>query len=174
MEICLKTITTTTPDTLMEVLDCYLEAVSFQKEVFGDTWLPEDLNKITGDIQKEEHMTLRICGAIAAVFTASKEGGPLWAHQHISKAMYLRRVVITPPFRGQQVFLEVLDWCDVVMRNAGVSVVRMETWDHNHKLIQYYKQFGFYQTGSSIWKAADSGLPTDEKIALLERNIEPN
>jgi ribosomal protein S18 acetylase RimI-like enzyme len=79
-------------------------------------------------------------------------------------AVYLHRIVVNPAFKGQKLFGRILDWTFDHARQKGLSAIRMDTWDNNPALIDYYKSFGFSFIGHYV-------TPDNPELPAHNRNL---
>jgi GNAT superfamily N-acetyltransferase len=98
----------------------------------GHTWIVED-----GDIP------------VASVSITNKGNGLLWQPGELrTRAVYLHRLVINRKYAGIGLGAAILDWAAHYGRRAyRAKVVRIDVWQDNLRLHDYYRRRGFTPPG---------------------------
>lgn len=99
----------------------------------------------------------------------------IWRDRDQNDAIYLHRIVVNPNFRGQKQFQHVLLWAKQFAHANHLRFIRMDTWADNHRIIDYYKSFGFRFVGNCQTTDVPE-LPIQNRnlnLALLEIELTP-
>ena len=88
--------------------------------------------------------------------------------------MYIHRIVTNPEFRGRRYVPAITEWAKNHAREKGLRFVRMDTWNDNRKLLDYYQNCGFKFVGTIAPEESDT-LPAHYRgliLALLEIDLQ--
>ncbi|MEO6759005.1 MAG: GNAT family N-acetyltransferase [Saprospiraceae bacterium] len=89
-------------------------------------------------------------------------------------AIYLHRIVTDPRFRGQNMVAKIVTWAREYGKIQGKKYLRMDTWNENLRLKEYYLAAGFDYLGA-VTPTDFSALPSHYagiSLALFEMVIE--
>lgn len=151
--------------------ELYYEAAKYQLRCSGLCWNTDDIKKVQGDISEEKHLTLRNQDTLAAAFTLGDVPVAGWPLSKSEGAVYLRRIVIAPKYRGKGIMEKILYLASMQAAYKGLHFVRLETWGQNEKLLAYYNHMGFKLV--HLFRADDiqSIYPEGTSIALMEFDV---
>lgn len=125
------------------ILKLYDLAIEFQKTVFDKTWLPFDQKMLEKEIAEKRHWKIVIDDQIACIFSITFADPLIWKEKDSDSAIYIHRIVTNPEFRGQKFVPKIVDWACEYFKSIGKTLIRMDTWGDNQKLIDYYVNCGF-------------------------------
>ncbi|MBX7169931.1 MAG: GNAT family N-acetyltransferase [Pyrinomonadaceae bacterium] len=126
-----------------QILKLYDLAIEFQKTVFDKTWLPFDQKMLEKEIAEKRHWKIVINDQIACIFSITFSDPLIWKENDSDSAIYIHRIVTNPDFRGQKFVPKIVVWTRDYVRSIGKTLIRMDTWGDNQKLIDYYVECGF-------------------------------
>ncbi len=155
-----------TNEDLEEIFRLYDLAIEFQKTKFDKFWLPFERQFIEREITEKRHWKITIDEEIACVFSINFDDSLIWKDVRGDEAVYLHRVAVNPDFRGTKFFPTIVEWLRGYAKKLGKQFVRMDTWDDNEKLINYYVNCGFDFLGVTIPAKTESLPKHYEAISL--------
>lgn len=126
-----------------EIVRLYDLAIEFQKKVFDKSWLPFEREFIETEIAGKRHWKILIDDEIACIFSIAFEDPLIWKERGFDPAIYIHRIAVNPHFRGRKFVPEIVGWAKDYAKSLDKKFVRMDTWDDNQKLIDYYTGCGF-------------------------------
>jgi GNAT superfamily N-acetyltransferase len=124
---------------------CYLfrEAIAYQERKGYPIYRTEDREVHAADISAERHFKVVKEDVIAGMFSIHYSDPVIWGKRDAVGGLYLHRIVVNPVFKGRRLFQFVMDWAIERCKVEGIPFLRMDTWDHNPDLVDYYETFGF-------------------------------
>ena len=124
---------------------CYLfqEAIKYQKKHGYPEYRWDERTIQEEYIKKQQHYKLIKEGQIAAIFNVQFSDKEVWGELDKGDSIYLHGIVVNPHFKGQKLFSKILAWSIQLAREKKRSSIRMDTWDDNPNLTNYYLDFGF-------------------------------
>lgn len=126
-------------------LACQLfdEAIKWQKRKGYPVYRNNDREAQKADIKKKQHYKLMDENEIAAIFSVWYADEGVWRSRDNNDSIFLHRVVTNQKHKGLRIFQYILDWSIQHAQNEKRQYIRLDTWDDNPPLINYYKSFGF-------------------------------
>ena len=166
-------IVNTTKEDLPMVLHLFQQAMDLQGKNGYKVWSSIDKAGLERDIEKGLQYKIVKGDDTLCIFSIQHNDPFIWREKDKNDAVYLHRIVVNPEFKGQKQFEKVLNWTKGFAKENSLRFVRMDTWADNHKIIDYYKSFGFrfvenYKTGDA------PQLPVQNRnlnVALLELEL---
>lgn len=163
----------TTKSDLPEVLRLFGQAMNLQGKNGYKVWSSIDEVALERDIESGLQYKIVQGKDILCIFSIQFSDPIIWRDRDQNDAIYLHRIVVNPNYKGQRQFEKVLNWTIQQASTLNLNFVRMDTWADNHKLIEYYKSFGFKLI--EYYKTPDSAeLPIQNRnleVALLELSM---
>jgi len=160
----------TVPADLEFIYNLFDHSIAYQEKKGAPVWRGYDKGALVKDIKEGNQYKIVIQSEIAIVFSVCYSDAVIWREMENGTSIYLHRIVVNPAFKGQKLFGKILAWTVEHARQKGLATVRMDTWDNNPSLIDYYKSFGFTFIGRYV--TPDSlELPAHNRklpIVLLE------
>jgi hypothetical protein len=156
------------------IYNLFEEAIRFQKDNHYIGWNNYDKEFIKADVDQGLLMKIaNVNGDVLAIFCICYTDKLIWRDREQGDALYLHRIVLNRSFQGVKIFNVVLSWSIEHARIQEKRFVRMDTWAENHKLIDYYKGYGFRLIEN--YKTQDTpDLPIQHRnlnVALLEFTV---
>lgn len=149
------------------------EAMVYQEKNNYPVWNGYDKAVLVNDIDHQLQYKLLKAEEIAYVFSICYTDKIIWRERDIGDSIYLHRMVVNRKFKGQKIFLKVLNWMKEYCKDKDLRFLRMDTWADNPKIIDYSLSCGFYTVG--YFKTPDTEeLPVQQRnnnIVLLEMEI---
>jgi ribosomal protein S18 acetylase RimI-like enzyme len=165
------TIVPASPNDLPRIYNLFEEAIRFQKDNHYIGWNNYDSDFIRADV--DQGLLFKIVNEnadVLAIFCICYTDKLIWRNREQGDALYLHRIVLNRVFQGMKIFNTVLKWAIVHASTLRKKFVRMDTWAENHKLIDYYKGYGFQVI--ELYTTSDTpALPIQHRnlhVALLE------
>jgi len=163
----------TTKDDLNTIFWLFEQAMELQGKNGYKVWEEIYRTALQKDIDQKLQYKILNDNDILCIFSIQHNDSFIWRHRDKNDAIYIHRIVVNPAFRGQRQFQKVLNWVKQFARQNNLKFVRMDTWADNHKIIEYYKSFGFefienYKTANA------TELPIQNRnldVALLEMKL---
>ena len=119
------------------------EAIKYQKRKGYPSYVIVDREAIKKDIEMGRHYKLISQNEIGCVFSITYSDKMAWREKDRDKAIYLHRILVNPKHKGQMHLGKIMNWTTQLAKQQGIERIRLDTWDHNPDLINYYKRFGF-------------------------------
>jgi len=119
------------------------EAIKFQKRKNYTVWKGYDKKALEKDVEKGLQYKIVANGEILCVFSVCYSDKIIWRDKEQGNAIYIHRAVVTPKHRGQKLFAKILKWTINCATAKSLDYIRMDTWDDNPNIVEYYKKFGF-------------------------------
>jgi putative methionine-R-sulfoxide reductase with GAF domain/GNAT superfamily N-acetyltransferase len=134
-----------TTDDSAEILECLASAFapfreSYTPEVFLDTVLSPDTVQ-----QRLRGMDI----FVAARTNGSLIGTIAYKVEHAGEG-HLRRMVVSPEWHGSLVAAELLARAEEELRNAGCSMITLDTTQPLRRAVRFYEKHGFQPTGRVV------------------------
>jgi hypothetical protein len=167
------TIIQATLQDLPMIYNLFEDAMLFQKQNNYIGWKSYDKNFVLADIENKLLYKILLGNNTLCIFSICHHDELIWREKENGDAVYLHRVVLNQCYKGEKVFMLVLEWTKNFAQERKLKFIRMDTWADNEKLITYYKTYGFkvienYTTPDS------TQLPLQHrnlKVALLELKL---
>lgn len=140
------------------------ESIEYQEKIGVPVWRNYDQKAIERDIREGNHYKLVIDDQMAIAFSVAYRDKVIWRHHDNNDSIYLHRIVVNPQFKGRRLFGEILTWSLDHIKSKGLLHVRMDTWQVNTRIIEYYKTFGF-----SV--VEDFTTPDSEELPVHNRKL---
>ena len=142
---------------LPEMLGIYARARDYQIKV-GQAAYPLFKSEDFEDAIKEgTFYKIVINEKSAAFFNIGLEDELIWDKRENHCSVYLHRIVTHPDFKGKNLMQTVTDFATGFAKTHNRSFVRMDTWNNNEPLKNYYLKFGFQIVGTRL-------LPKDSRL----------
>ena len=138
------TILPSTPSDIDTLFWFYDQAIAYQKKVFNKSWLGFDHEMVEKEIREGRQFKIIVEGVVACVFVITHNDPVIWKEMDKDPAIYLHRIVTHPEFRGQGFVSAIVDWARNFAKTHHKDYIRLDTWADNHRLIDYYKDCGFF------------------------------
>ena len=119
------------------------EAIAYQKRKGYPVWRGYDKEVLAKDRLEQRQFKIVINQEIACIFSICYEDPLIWQERDQDDAIYLHRIVVNPKYKGQQQFGKIMAWAIQHAREKNRAYLRMDTWDDNPPLVDYYKKFDF-------------------------------
>ena len=141
MAIVIKNTSIEELDRSCEIMD---KGIAFQKRKGHPHYLTNDRQFHERDILLGQHYTVYVDGEVGGIFSLSFNDKVIWRDKEKGDAVYLHRIITKDEFKGQRLLQHIIDWTIRYTRNQKRKYIRLDTWDNNPPLVDYYKSFGFY------------------------------
>jgi ribosomal protein S18 acetylase RimI-like enzyme len=166
------TIAPCTPEDIDTLFWFYDQAIAYQKQVFNKNWLGFDRTMVEQEIREGRHYQIIVEGQVACVFLITHNDPVIWKELDLDRAVYIHRIVTHPGFRGRGFVSAIIAWAKDFCRENNRDYVRMDTWNDNHRLIDYYISCGFFFVRETKLESTE-GLPSHYMwdLALLEIRV---
>ncbi len=156
------------------IYELFESAIRFQQENGYTGWKVYDKARLQADVREGLLFKVLKGTAISGIFSICYSDPLIWREKERGDALYLHRAVLNRTFKGEKIFVQMLDWAIATARKKGLRYIRMDTWASNEKIIGYYKSYGFvfienYTTPDT------TALPEQHRnlhVALLELSLE--
>ncbi|HEY0029347.1 MAG TPA: hypothetical protein VGC65_01215 [Bacteroidia bacterium] len=86
---------------LPDIFKLYDQAITFQKKVSDQHWLPFDPALVKREIEENRQWKIVIGGEIACIFCIAYSDPLIWGDRDKEPSIYLHRIVTNPAFRGK-------------------------------------------------------------------------
>jgi ribosomal protein S18 acetylase RimI-like enzyme len=121
------------------------------------------------EIDENRQWKILINNKIACVFAVTYNDAIIWKEKDEQHSIYIHRISVNGKFRGYGFVNIIINWAKEHCKTHQKEFIRMDTLEHNRKLINYYVKCGFKHT-ETIKIDALQGMPVHYKgsLALLE------
>ena len=163
----------TTLDDLEFIYKLFDQSIEYQESKGFPAWRGYDKETLISDVKKGEQYKIVIDAQIAIAFSVCYSDAIIWREMEKGSSIYLHRIVVNSAFKGQKLFGKIMEWSLDHARRKKLSSLRMDTWDNNPSLIDYYKSFGFTFIESYVTPDSPE-LPVHNRklpIVLLEIRV---
>ncbi|MBX2829342.1 MAG: GNAT family N-acetyltransferase [Flavobacteriaceae bacterium] len=149
------------------------DAIAYQKQKGYPEYRSNDREGVKQAIADGMHYKMLIDGKLACVFNVVYNDRPIWRDKDQDDAIFLHRVITAQEFKGRRLFGQILEWAIDLAQSKNRPFVRMDTWDDNPNLVNYYKTFGFEVVEHFVAPYDPMVSPNcwGNKVVLLEYRI---
>ncbi len=142
---------------LPEMIDIYAYARDYQIKAGQSTFPVFESEDFEKDISASAYYKIVKAGITAAIFYIGFEDELIWDERENYCSVYLHRIVTHPDFKGKNLMQTVIDFALSFAKKHNRRFVRMDTWNNNEPLKNYYLKFGFQIVGMRT-------LPNDARL----------
>lgn len=128
---------------LEQIFDLFDHSIAYQEKNSFPVWKNYDKKAIIKDIEDKSQCKILIDSQIAIVFSVCYADKVIWRELDKGNSIYLHRIVVNPEWKGRKLFGLILDWTIKHATQMGLTSIRMDTWEANPTIVNYYKNFGF-------------------------------
>ena len=156
-----------------KIFSLYKIATEFQKTKSSIHWQEFKIDLIKKEILENRQFKITIDGKIVCIWAITYDDALIWEEKDKEPSIYLHRIVTSPNFRGQNMLKKVIEWAKIFALANNKQYLRLDTFDENKALVNYYIQNGFDYLGFMQMKKSDN-LPAhyeNAKLALLQMKI---
>ncbi len=149
---------------LPQIIQWFEDSIAYQVSKGYPTWGKYDKDVIARDITGNNQYKVVNENGAGIVFSVVYTDKIIWREKDDGQSIYLHRIVVNPAFKGQKLFGHILDWAKDHIKQKGLKNIRMDTWQDNPVIINYYKSFGFKEIENYT-------TPDDERLPVHNRNL---
>lgn len=132
-----------TQSDLDEICRMFDKAVAYQKSKGYPVYKNKDRAGVEMCIKNKLHLKIVENNAIACSFSIAYSDPDIWREKDQEPAIYLHRIITDQKYKGQKLFTLVLEWTKRLAMKNNISKIRLDTWNFNPPLVEYYQSFGF-------------------------------
>ena len=133
-----------TPLTDLEVIFRFFDqSILYQEQKGYPVWRDYDKDAIVRDIENKNQYKVLVGKEPGILFSVCYSDKVIWREREKGDAIYLHRIVVNPVLKGQKLFGVILEWVIKHATQKGLQYIRMDTWQANPNIIEYYKAYGF-------------------------------
>jgi ribosomal protein S18 acetylase RimI-like enzyme len=141
------------------VMDLLREARGWHQQQGVEAWREFDVARIAADIDAGRVYVARSTADVCGTVTLMESDAQVWAEEQ-GDAIYVHKLAVSRNLAGRGIGTEVLRWARGAARQKGKRWLRLDTWDGNRKMRDYYERQGFRHVRDQYF-APDSPLPAD-------------
>ena len=134
------------------------EARTWQRESGVDVWRPFETSRIEQDLWAGFVFIAKTPEGVCGTVTLTDSDPLVWDED--GSALYVHKLAASRSVRVPGVGARLLRWAEDVARQRGKRCLRLDTWDGNRKMREYYERYGFRHVRDRYF-AEDSPLPHD-------------
>lgn len=157
-------IVNTQMEDLPSIVQWFDASIQYQVRKGYPTWGNYDQGAVMRDIKDGNSYKVVNDQGAGIVFSVVYADKIIWRHHDDGKSIYLHRIVVNPEFKGQKLFGEILNWAKDEVKKKGLTHIRMDTWQNNPVIKDYYKSYGFEEV-------EDYTTPDSEELPAHNRNL---
>lgn len=135
------------------------EARSWHQQQGVEAWREFDVTRIAADIEAGRVTLARSASRACGTVTLMQSDGLVWAEE-AGDALYVHKLAVARRDAGLGIGAQLLRWAQGAARQRGKRWLRLDTWDGNRKMRDYYERQGFRHVRDQYF-APDSDLPAD-------------
>jgi len=124
-----------------------------------DAWREFDAARITADIDAGRVYLARMDSELCGTVTLVDSDALVWAQER-GDELYVHKLAVARRCAGLGIGAEILRWAQGLARQRGKRRLRLDTWDGNRKMREYYERQGFRHVRDQYF-APHSPLPPD-------------
>lgn len=147
------------PNDLDAVMSLLHEARKWQRRRGVDEWRAFDPNRVAADIAEGRVFVARSGAAVLGTVTLLESDALVWGTDP-RRAIYVHKLASSRRADGRGVGAIMLQWVQGFARRGGMDCVRLDTWDENPRMREYYERQGFRHVRDEFFPQ-DSPLPDD-------------
>jgi len=144
---------------LEAVMGLLREARSWHERQGVDAWREFDTARIAADIAAGRVHVARTEGTVCGTVTLMDSDGLVWGEEQ-GDELYVHKLAVARRLAGRGIGAQILRWAQGSARERGKHRLRLDTWDGNRKMREYYERQGFRHVRDKYF-APDSPLPAD-------------
>jgi GNAT superfamily N-acetyltransferase len=144
---------------LEAVMDLLREARRWHEAQGVDMWREFDTARIAADIDAARVYVARAGNAVCGTITLVETDGLVWGEER-GDELYVHKLAVARDHAGRGIGAQILRWARGYARDRGKHRLRLDTWDGNRKMRDYYEREGFRHVRDQYF-APDSALPAD-------------
>jgi GNAT superfamily N-acetyltransferase len=144
---------------LEAVMGLLREARSWHEKQGVDMWREFDTVRIAADIDAGRIYVARAGAEVCGTITLVETDGLVWGEEQ-GEELYVHKLAVARRHAGRGIGAQILGWAQCLARERGKRWLRLDTWDGNRKMREYYEQQGFRHVRDKYF-APDSPLPAD-------------
>jgi GNAT superfamily N-acetyltransferase len=143
-------------DAVMRLLN---EARAWHRALGVDAWREFDRSRIAADIEAHRVFLASGQAGVCGTITLFESDTLVWGADD-AQALYVHKLAVRRDVAGQGIGAAILRWAQDEARSRGRRCLRLDTWDGNRRMRQYYERQGFRHVRDQFFPA-DSPLPAD-------------
>ena len=144
---------------LEAVMSLLREARGWHEKQGVDAWREFDTARIAADIAAGLVYVARAGSEICGTITLLETDGVVWGEER-GDELYVHKLAVARRHAGLGIGAEILRWAQGLAVQRGKRRLRLDTWDGNRKMRDYYERQGFRHVRDEYF-APDSPLPAD-------------
>jgi len=144
---------------LEAVMGLLREARSWHEKQGVDMWREFDTARIAADIDAGRVYVARAGGDTCGTITLVESDGLVWGEEQ-GDELYVHKLAVARHLAGRGIGAEILRWAQRLALERGKRRLRLDTWDGNRKMREYYERQGFRHVRDQFYPE-DSPLPAD-------------
>jgi GNAT superfamily N-acetyltransferase len=147
------------PADLEAVMGLLREARSWHQKEGVDMWREFDSARIAAEIDAGRVYVARAGSDVCGTITLVESDELVWGEER-GDELYVHKLAVARRHAGLGIGAEILRWAQHLARERGKRRLRLDTWDGNRKMREYYERQGFRHVRDQFYPA-DSPLPAD-------------
>jgi GNAT superfamily N-acetyltransferase len=141
------------------VLELLREARAWHEQQGVDVWREFDRARIAADVTAGCVYVARNDVGICGTVTLVDSDALVWGEER-GDELYVHKLAVARAQAGRGIGAAILRWAQQLARERGKRRLRLDTWDGNRKMRDYYERQGFRHVRDEFF-APDSELPAD-------------
>lgn len=144
-------------DAVMKLLS---DARRWHREKGVDVWQAFDPVQIGKDIREGRVFVAQAGGLVCGTVTLVDRDALVWGRDERGDALYIHKLASSRASAGTGIGERLIDWARGEARRRGRKWLRLDTWNGNRGMREYYEGQGFRHVRDEFF-APDSPLPAD-------------
>ncbi len=162
-----------TPADIETIFTLYDAAIAYQKKHFHLHWLTFSREKVLNEIAQKTHWKMVVDGVIGCIFSVTYNDADIWFEKDKEPSLYIHRIAVNPQSRGAGFVPNIITWAKQYAILTGKKYVRIDAFNDNTKLIDYYVRCGFTYVGAVAPLITETSPPhyVGIKLGLMEIEV---
>lgn len=149
-----------TKDDLGAVLRLLSDARQWHQDQGVDVWQAFDPGQIGKDISAQRVFVAKIAGSTCGTITLVESDPLVWGRDEQDDAIYIHKLAASRTMVGMAIGARLIRWARSTARRRGRKWLRLDTWNGNRKMREYYERQGFRHVRDEFF-ALDSPMADD-------------
>jgi len=142
MEICNSTF-----DDIENIFLLYAAAVDYQKAQAQKHWITFSRAILETEIKENRHWKMMVGNNIGCIFSITYADPHIWFEKDNDVSVYIHRIAVNPALRGTGFVPHIVAWAKEHAKKTGRKYIRIDAFNDNKKLFDYYLKCGFVFAG---------------------------
>lgn len=141
------------------LLSLFSDARAWHEAKGVDVWSAFDATQIASDVAQGKVFVARMFGQVCGTVTLVDSDALVWGSDD-GQAIYVHRLTTSRKLAGKGIGGDILQWAGGFAKQRGKRYLRLDTWNENPGMRDYYERHGFRHVRDKFFPIG-SPLPVD-------------